>query len=99
LVAKQEGERMRVGKILLCLKATAGPSFCLLTVGQCTTMILSYDVSYLNNPRVTENEVNEVLASTLSVELSLEPSKAGNPRYMLVGFTLRGSTRNVKANF
>lgn len=53
-------------------------------------MKTTYNYANLANHDVYQYEVDEVQRSTVNAEFELAPSRRGNQRIMLVGFTLKG---------
>jgi uncharacterized DUF497 family protein len=47
----------------------------------------TYNYDNLANHGVVQSEADEVLRSTVDVGFELQPSRRGNPRTMVVGFT------------
>ena len=62
-------------------------------------MRTTYDDTNLADHKVSQDEVNEVLRSDVTIERDLPPSKRGNERLMLVGFTNEGRLLELGIEF
>ena len=63
-------------------------------------MLFTYDDLNLKKHRIDRSEVDDILGeSSISIECELPPSKRGNDRIMLVGFTAQGRLLEVGLEF
>lgn len=62
-------------------------------------MQTTYDLRNFADHSVTQEEVDQVLRSDVAAEFDLPPSKRGNERMMLVGFTNEGRLLELGIEF